>query len=117
LGSRSTLAFAKQIEAPAQAASLIEVGMAQRMVKCVKLGRQLPGLDEPPWSGELGQRIYDNVSEQAWDMWVEHMKMLINEFRLNPSTPEAQEMIAKQMEQFFFGQGAAPPPDYVPQGR
>jgi Fe-S cluster biosynthesis and repair protein YggX len=106
--------LAEQTGLPPETANRIEVGMAQRMVKCVKLGRELPGLDEPPWSGELGQRIYDNISEQAWDLWVEHMKMLINEFRLNPSTPEAQDLIARQMEQFFFGPGAAPPPDYIP---
>jgi len=88
--------------------------MAERVVKCVKLGRELPGLDEPPWSGELGQRIYDNVSEQAWNLWVEQLKMMINEFRLNPSTPEAQQIIEKQMELFFFGEGAALPPNYVP---
>ena len=88
--------------------------MAQRMVKCVKFGRELPGLDEPPWSGELGQRIYDNVSEQAWNLWVEQLKMMINEYRLNPSTPEAQQIIEKQMELFFFGEGAALPPNYVP---
>jgi len=88
--------------------------MAQRMVKCVKLGRELPGLDEPPWSGDLGQRIYDSVSEQAWEMWVEQLKMIINEYRLNPSSPEAQELIARQMELFFFGPGAAVPPGYVP---
>jgi len=88
--------------------------MAQRMVKCVKFGKELPGLEEPPWGGELGQRIYDRVSEQAWDLWVEHLKMIINEYRLNPATPEAQEIIAQQMEQFFFGEGAALPPGYVP---
>lgn len=88
--------------------------MAQRLVKCVKFGRELPGLDEPPWSGELGQRIYENVSEQAWNLWVEQLKMMINEFRLNPSTPEAQQIIEKQMELFFFGEGAALPPNYVP---
>lgn len=88
--------------------------MAQRMVNCVKFGKELPGLDEPPWSGELGQRIYDNVSEQAWNLWVEQLKMMINEFRLNPSTPEAQQIIEKQMELFFFGEGALLPPNYVP---
>lgn len=91
--------------------------MAERMVKCVKLGKELPGLDEAPWPGELGQRIYENVSERAWELWVEQLKMMINEFRLNPSTPEAQDMIAKQMEAFFFGEGAALPPGYVPLGR
>ena len=88
--------------------------MAQRLVKCVKLQKELPGLDEPPWAGELGQRIYDNVSEQAWEMWLDYLRMLMNEYRLNPATKEAQEIIAQQMEKFFFGEGAALPPGYVP---
>ena len=88
--------------------------MAQRMVKCVKLQQELPGLEEPPWSGELGQRIYDNVSEQAWEMWLEQLKMILNEYRLNPATREAQEIIESQMDAFFFGEGAALPPGYVP---
>jgi Fe-S cluster biosynthesis and repair protein YggX len=84
------------------------------MVKCVKLGKELPGLEEPPWNGELGQRIYDQVSQEAWNHWLEYLRMLINEYRLAPATKEAQEFIAKQMEQFFFGQESAPPPGYVP---
>ena len=88
--------------------------MAQRMVKCVMFGRELPGLDEPPWEGELGQRIYENVSQEAWNHWLDHLRMLINEYRLMPATKEAQEFIAQQMEQFFFGTGAAHPPGYVP---
>jgi Fe-S cluster biosynthesis and repair protein YggX len=88
--------------------------MAERMVQCAKFGRQMPGLDEPPFDSELGQRIYENVSKQAWEMWADHLKMIINEYRLNPATLEAQELIIKHMEDFFFGQGAAPPPDYVP---
>ncbi len=88
--------------------------MAQRMVKCVKFGKELPGLDEPPWSGELGQRIYDHVSEQAWNLWTEHLKMLMNEYRLNLGSKEAQEIVAQQMEQFFFGEGAQLPPNYIP---
>jgi len=88
--------------------------MAQHLVKCVKFGQELPGLDEPPWPGELGQRIYDNVSEQAWNLWLERLKMILNEYRLHPATKEAQEIIADQMEKFFFGEGAALPPGYVP---
>ena len=88
--------------------------MAQHMVKCVKFQKELPGLDEEPWPGELGKRIYDNVSEDAWKLWLEHLKMVINEYRLNPASPESQEIIAKQMEDFFFGEGAALPPGYVP---
>ncbi len=87
-----------------------------RKVMCVKFGKELDGLDEVPFEGHpLGQRIYDNVSKDAWRMWVEHMKMLMNEYRLNLGLPEAQEFIIQQMEQYFFGAGAALPPDFVPQ--
>ena len=86
-----------------------------RIVHCVKFQKDLPGLDTPPWPGEVGQRIYENVSVQAWKMWEERMKMILNEYRLMPWQKEAQELIARQMEDFFFGQGAALPPGYVPQ--
>ena len=86
--------------------------MADRMVHCTKLGKELPGLGEAPFDGELGQRIYDNVSKDAWAMWAEHLKMIINEYRLNPATREAQELIIKQMEDFFFGSGGQAPPEY-----
>ncbi len=85
-----------------------------RMVQCVKLGRQLPGVTRKPLNNELGQRIYDNVSQEAWKMWLGHQTMLINEYRLNPVDPKARELLNKQMEQFFFGEGAALPPDYAP---
>ncbi len=85
-----------------------------RMVNCVKLGRTLPGLDEPPWPGELGQRIYENVSAEAWALWEERMKMILNEYRLMPWQKEAQQLVAKHMEEFFFGEGASLPPGYVP---
>ena len=87
--------------------------MAQRMVQCVKLHKELPGLDEPPWIGDLGQRIYDNVSQQAWNMWLDQLRMMINEYRLVPSTKEHQDFIAHQMEKFFFGEGTEHPPGYV----
>ncbi len=87
---------------------------SSRNVKCVKLQRELPGLDETPWPGELGQRIYDNVSQEAWTLWEERMKMILNENRLMPWQKEAQTMMAQQMEDFFFGEGSALPPDYVP---
>lgn len=85
-----------------------------RMVQCVKLGRELPGLDRPPWKGELGKRIYESVSKEAWIMWVNHSKMLLNEFRLNPLDPNSQKMMEEQMENFFFGGGAKLPEGYVP---
>lgn len=88
--------------------------MAERTVKCAKLGQELPGLEEPPWSGDLGQRIYETVSRQAWQMWLDRLRMIINEYRIFPADPRAQKFIEEQMEQFFFGQQAAPPPGYVP---
>jgi Fe-S cluster biosynthesis and repair protein YggX len=88
--------------------------MAQRMVKCVKFGKEMPGLDEPPFDTELGQKIYEQVSAEAWRLWGEHAKMVINEYRLNPADKKAQEIIIHHMEQFFFGEGAVLPPDYVP---
>jgi Fe-S cluster biosynthesis and repair protein YggX len=88
--------------------------MAERMVKCVKFGKDMPGLDEPPFDTELGRRIYENVSQEAWRLWGEHAKMVINEYRLNPADKKAQEILVQQMEQFFFGEGAVLPPDYVP---
>ena len=81
---------------------------------CVKLGRELPALDEKPWPGALGQRIYDSVSAEAWHLWEERMKMILNEYRLMPFQKEAQDLVAKHMEEFFFGEGATLPPGYVP---
>lgn len=86
-----------------------------RMVKCVKLQKDLPGLSEPPFDNPLGQRIFDNVSKEAWAGWVERLKMIMNEYRLNLGNKEAQEFVMQQMEEYFFGQGAAVPPGYVPE--
>jgi len=88
--------------------------MPERYVFCVKLQKELPGLDEPPFDTDLGKKIYDHVSQQAWNQWTEFCKMLLNEYRLNPARREDQEAIVRQMEQFFFGEGAAPPAQYVP---
>jgi Fe-S cluster biosynthesis and repair protein YggX len=86
-----------------------------RTVQCVKFQKQLPALDSPPWPGDLGQRIYENVSAQAWKLWEDRQKMILNEYRLMPWQKEAQELIARHMEDFFFGESAALPPGYVPQ--
>ena len=83
-------------------------------VKCVKFQKDMPGLNEVPWPGDLGKRIYENVSLEAWKLWEERMKMILNEYRLMPWQKEAQDLVAKQMEEFFFGEGSALPPDYVP---
>jgi Fe-S cluster biosynthesis and repair protein YggX len=85
-----------------------------RMVQCVKLGRQAEGLEEPPFDSALGQKIYENVSREDWGQWLEHQKMLLNEYRLQPWKPEAQEFIAEQMNAYFFGEGAQLPKEYVP---
>ncbi len=81
---------------------------------CQKLQRELPGLEEPTWPGALGQRIYEHISAEAWMEWEERMKMILNEYKLLPFQKEAQAMIAKQMEEFFFGADAALPPGFVP---
>ena len=88
--------------------------MSDHKVFCAKLHKELPGLDEPPFDNELGQKIYNNVSKLAWEQWQEHMKMLLNEYRLQPWTKEAQQFLVEQMEQFFFGEGTALPGEYVP---
>ena len=87
---------------------------SERLVKCMKMQKELPGLDEVPWPGELGERIYANISKEAWALWEETMKMILNEYRLMPWQKEAQTMMAQKMEEFFFGEGSALPPDYVP---
>ena len=85
-----------------------------RMVNCVKLGKEAEGLDFQPYPGELGKRVFENVSKEGWQLWLSHQTMLINEYRLNPLDPKARKMIEEQMEQFFFGEGAQMPPDYSP---
>ena len=91
-----------------------EPNKSGRRVFCVKFQREMYGLDEVPFDTHpLGQRIYDNVSKEAWKMWVEQMKMIMNEYRLNLGTKEAQEFLLKQMEDFFFGEGATMPPGYL----
>ena len=87
---------------------------SERMVFCVKLQSELPGLDAPPWPGALGQRIYEHISREAWEMWEERMKMILNEYKLLPFQKEAQALIVKQMEEFLFGNASAAPPGYVP---
>ena len=84
-----------------------------RMVDCVKLKREAEGLERSPYPGELGQRIFESVSKQAWQDWLRQQTMLINEYRLSPMDPKARKFLEEQMEKFFFGEGAEVPPDYV----
>lgn len=86
-----------------------------RMVKCVKMGKELPGLDYKPFANDLGQKIYDSVSQEAWNLWKEHFKMIMNEYRLAGGSEQANQVLFDQAEKFFFGDGAQLPPDYKPQ--
>jgi Fe-S cluster biosynthesis and repair protein YggX len=85
-----------------------------RIVHCIKLKREAEGLDFPPYPGELGKRIYENVSKEAWRQWLEHQKMLVNENRLNLADPKARKYLSEQMERHFFGAGADVAAGYVP---
>ena len=85
-----------------------------RMVQCVKLGREAEGLDRPTYPGPLGQRIFDNVSKEAWQGWVRYQTILVNENRLNLADAQARKYLARQMEDYFFGGGAQMPAGYVP---
>lgn len=85
-----------------------------RMVKCIKLGRESEGLDFPPVPGEIGKRIYENVSKEAWQQWQRHQTMLVNENRLNLADARARQYLRTQMEEYFFGSGADTPAGYVP---
>ncbi len=86
-----------------------------RMVKCVKLGRELPGLDKPPFPGELGQRIYEHISKQAYDMWPAQSTLIINHYGLNMADPDARKLLREQMEEFFFGAQAKMPEGWIPE--
>ena len=86
-----------------------------RTVNCVKLKKEAEGLDRAPYPGELGQKIFDNVSKEAWQQWLGHQTMLINEYRLSPVDPKARTFLVEQMEKFFFtDEQAELPPDYKP---
>ena len=85
-----------------------------RMVNCVKLGKEAEGLERITYPGDLGKRIFDNVSKEAWQQWMQHQTMLINENRLSPIEPKARKFLEEQMEKFFFGEGAETPAGFVP---
>ena len=83
-----------------------------RMVKCIKLGKEAEGLDRPPYPGELGQRVFDNVSKEAWQGWLKHQTMLLNEHRLSPINPKDRKFLEEEMEKYFFGGGPVNPPEF-----
>lgn len=85
-----------------------------RMVQCIKLGKEAEGLDLPPYPGELGKRIWEGVSKEAWQGWMTHQTMLVNENRLNLADVRARKYLAKQLESYFFGDGGDQVAGYVP---
>jgi Fe-S cluster biosynthesis and repair protein YggX len=85
------------------------------MVQCAKLGKEAEGLERPPYPGELGQRIFDNISKEAWNMWIKHQTILINENRLSPIDPKHRKFLEEQMVKFLFEGGGEMPEAYRPQ--
>lgn len=88
--------------------------MSERLVKCVKLHKELPAMDRAPFKGELGQRLFENVSKEAWRLWLEHSKMLVNEYRLDMTHPAHQKTWFAECEKFFFGEGSEAPKEFKP---
>ena len=86
-----------------------------RMVNCIILGKEAEGLDRPTYPGDLGKRIYANVSKEAWQSWMGHQTMLINEYRLTPVDPKARKFLEEEMDKYFFGEGSDMPDGYVPE--
>lgn len=84
-----------------------------RMVHCVKLGKEAEGLDLPPYPGEMGKRLWESVSKEAWQAWLRHQTMLINEYRLTPIDPKHRKFLEDEMEKFFFTGGGTKPEGYV----
>ena len=87
-----------------------------RKVNCIKLGKEAEGLAALPYPGELGKRIYEEVSQEAWQMWLGHQTMLINEYRLTPIEPKARKFLEEEMEKYFFGEGSEKPKEFVAPG-
>lgn len=87
------------------------------MVQCIKLGREAEGLDKPPLKGDVGKRLFENVSKEAWKMWLEHSKMLINEFRLDLMSETGQRIWMTEMDKYFFGEGSKLPEQFVQPGQ
>jgi Fe-S cluster biosynthesis and repair protein YggX len=116
-GQHKVLAVESADEHPPAAQLQWHLGVFLRMahtVFCVRYKKEMEGLDEPPFDSEFGQKIYKNVSKAAWDEWLNRQKMLLNEYRLQPWLPQAQQFLVEQMEEFFFGSGSALPSEFVP---
>jgi Fe-S cluster biosynthesis and repair protein YggX len=86
-----------------------------RMIHCQKLDKEAEGLDFPPYPGDLGKQLYESVSKEAWQMWLQHQTMLINEYRLTLADPKSQAFLKLEMEKYFFGEGSDLPEEFVPE--
>jgi Fe-S cluster biosynthesis and repair protein YggX len=86
-----------------------------RMVNCIKLGKEAEGLDMLTYPGDLGQKIYDNISKEAWQGWVNHQTMLLNEYRLSPINPKDRKFLEEEMEKFLLGDGSSSVDNFVPE--
>lgn len=86
----------------------------ERIVHCVKLDKDLPGLAKPPIPGELGQKIYDNVSKEAFKMFMDYFKIIVNEYRIDLTSPESDKIFEDQMREYFFGKGGEMPEQFSP---
>ena len=85
-----------------------------RIVNCIKLGREMEGLEKPPFKGDMGQKLFESVSKEAWKKWIEHSKMLVNEYRLDLTSEQGQKIWMAECQKYFFGEGSDLPPDFVP---
>ena len=85
-----------------------------RIIHCIKLNKEAEGLDFAPYPGELGKKIYDNISKEAWQQWMNHQTMLINEYRLSMLEPKSRAFLMQEMEKYLFGSGSEAPAGYVP---
>ena len=85
-----------------------------RQVLCAKLNKELEGMSAAPFPGPLGERIFNQVSKEAWTMWLSHQTMLINEYRLSLMDPKAREFLRDEMQKYFFGEGSEKPAGFVP---
>ncbi|RUR05155.1 oxidative damage protection protein [Legionella sp. km772] len=86
-----------------------------RTVFCCKLKQEAEGMDRAPFPGALGEQIFNQVSKQAWSMWLSHQTMLINEYRLNLIEAKAREFLKEEMQKYFFGEGSEKPSGYTEQ--
>ena len=113
-GEMEKFFFGNEAAQPAGATGSMQ-SQGPRIVFCQKLQRELPGLDKPPFPGELGTRIYEHISKQAWDMWPAQSTLIINHYGLNMADPEARKILREQMEEFFFGESGRMPEGWTPE--